>query len=78
MKEKEMDDDARQAALELLITFSEGAPVMCRKDPSYTISTVEQILSFMCDHDDSAEALEEWRNTDDVHLPPARLIIVGL
>ena len=78
MKEKEMDDDARQAALELLITFSEGAPVMCRKDQFYTISTVEQILSFMCDHDDSAEALEEWRNTDDVYLPLARLIIVGL
>jgi importin-5 len=68
IKEKDIDDDARQAALELLITFAEGAPVMCRKDEHFTMATVEQILAFMCDHDDSPEALEEWRNTDDVRL----------
>jgi hypothetical protein len=66
VKEKELDDDTRQAALELLVTFAEGAPAMCRKDPNYTMATVEQILGFMCDHDTGAEALEEWRNTDDV------------
>lgn len=78
IKEKDIDDDARQAALELLITFAEGAPVMCRKDEHFTMATVEQILAFMCDHDDSADALEEWRNTDDVRLPMSWLTIVGL
>jgi importin-5 len=67
VKGKELDNDARQAALELLITFAEGAPVMCRKDEHYTMATVEQTLSFMCDHDDDPDSLAEWRNTDDVY-----------
>jgi importin-5 len=66
VKEKGLENDARQAALELLITFAEGAPVMCRKDENYTMETVEQALSFMCDHDEDPESLAEWRNTDDV------------
>lgn len=64
--DKELDDDARQAALELLVTFAEGAPVMCRKDEHYAMATIEQTLSLMCDLDDDAEALAEWQNTDDV------------
>ena len=67
LKEEELDDDAKQAALELLVTFAEGAPVMCRKDPHYTTATVEQILALMCDHDNDPDALKEWRNTDDVY-----------
>jgi len=66
IKEKQLDDDTRQAALELLVTFADGAPNMCRKDASYTMATIEQILGFMCDHDTEQDALEEWRNTDDV------------
>ena len=66
LKEEELDDDAKQAALELLVTFAEGAPVMCRKDPQYTTATIEQILALMCDHDNNPDALTEWRNTDDV------------
>jgi hypothetical protein len=69
LKEEELDDDARQAALELLVTFAEGAPVMCRKDPQYTTATIEQILALMCDHDNDPDALVEWRNTDDVFSP---------
>jgi len=41
---------------------------MCRKDPTYPMATIEQTLSLMCDHDDDPDALEEWRNTDDVIL----------
>jgi importin-5 len=73
VKEKELDNDTRQAALELLVTFAEGAPNMCRKDPNYTMATVEQILGFMCDHDTEAESLEEWRNTDDVQATSASI-----
>jgi hypothetical protein len=66
VKEKDLDNDARQAALELLVSFAEGAPVMCRQEEHYTMGTVEQILALMCDHDDDPESLAEWLNTDDV------------
>lgn len=66
VKEKDLENDARQSALELLVTFAEGAPAMCRKDPIYPMATIEQVLSLMCDHDDDPDALEEWRNTNDV------------
>lgn len=69
IKETDLEDDARQAALELLVTFAEGAPNQCRKDKLYTTATVEQILALMCDHDDDPESLETWRNTDDVISP---------
>jgi importin-5 len=78
IKEKELENDARQAALELLVTFAEGAPAQSRKDPHYTAATVEQVLALMCDHDDSPEDLETWRNTDDVYPSIAYLTIVGL
>lgn len=79
VKEKGLENDARQAALELLVTFAEGAPVMCRKDDHYTMATVEQTLSFMCDHDNEPESLTEWRNTDDVYFPFFLfLMVVGL
>jgi importin-5 len=66
MKQTDLENDARQAALELLITFTEGAPAMCRNEPNFTMAVTEQTLAFMCDHDDDPESLEEWRNTDDV------------
>jgi len=79
VKEKELENDPRQNAMELLVTFAETEPGMCRKDPNYTAGTVEQMLAFMCDHDDDPETLEEWRTTDDVlSLQTHYLIIVGL
>jgi len=78
LKEKDLDDDARQGALELLVTFAEGAPVMCRNDKNYTMATVEETLSLMCDHDEDHDALEEWRNTEDVSPSVALLTTAGL
>src|SRR5271156_825683 len=66
IKDKELENDPRQNAMELLVTFAETEPGMCRKDPNYTMGTVEQMLAFMCDHYDDPETLEEWRTTDDV------------
>lgn len=68
VKEKDLGNEARQTGLELLVTFAEGAPAMCRKDPNYAVATVEQAMSLMCELDDDPEALAEWRNTDDVNL----------
>jgi len=72
-----LDDDARQAALELLITFAEGAPAMCRNEKDFTMAVTEQILTFMCDHDDDPAALEEWRATEDVISLNGKLTSVG-
>lgn len=64
-KNKELDSSARMAALELLTTFSEVAPVMCKLTPSYT-STVVLVtlvmLTEVCPDDDEAA---EWNNNDD-------------
>jgi importin-5 len=79
VKEKQLENDPRQNAMELLVTFAETEPGMCRKDPNYTIETVEQTLAFMCDHDDDPQTLEDWRTTDDViSLQTLYLTIVGL
>lgn len=70
IKDKELDNSARQAALELLVCFSEGAPAMCRKSSDYTDQLVLQCLLLMTDvagdPEDEAEELQEWLNTDDL------------
>jgi len=73
IKETELEDDARQAALELLITFAEGAPAMCRNEKDFTMVVTEQILAFMCDHDNDPAVLEEWRTTEDVIFDPRHM-----
>lgn len=65
-KNKELNSKARLSALELLTTFSEVSPAMCKKTPSYAESMVLVTLSLMtevCIDDDDAA---EWNNSDDV------------
>merc|ERR1711939_381485 len=47
IQEKDLGDQTRQNALELMATFAEWAPAMCKKEPSYTSDMVTQCLSFM-------------------------------
>ncbi|CCE80310.1 Piso0_003423 [Millerozyma farinosa CBS 7064] len=64
-KNKDLDSSARMAALELLTTFSEVSPTMCKKTSSYTHSIVLITLSMLtevCIDDDDAA---EWNNNDD-------------
>src|SRR6186997_457672 len=49
IQDKELGDTARQNALELMATFAEYAPQMCKKDPSYVNDMVTQCLSLMTD-----------------------------
>src|SRR5437762_3316678 len=42
VQDKELSDQARQTALELMATFADYAPQMCRKDASYTTEMVTQ------------------------------------
>lgn len=64
-KNKELDSSARMAGLELLTTFSEVAPLMCKLTPSYTSTIVIVclvMLTEVCTDDDDAA---DWNNNDD-------------
>lgn len=64
-KNKELESGSRMAALELLTTFSEVSPAMCKRTSSYTDNMVLITLSMLtevCIDDDEAA---EWNNNDD-------------
>lgn len=66
IQNKELGDQSRQNALELMATFADYSPAMCRKDESYTSDMVTQCLSLMTDVGlDDDDALE-WMAADDV------------
>lgn len=60
-----LTDICRQNALELMATFADYAPSMCKKDPLYTNDMITQCLSLMTDLGDD-EDVEEWLTADDV------------
>lgn len=64
-KNKELDSGARMAGLELLTTFAEVSPSMCKRTSSYTDNMVLITLSMLtevCTDDDEAA---DWNNNDD-------------
>jgi len=66
VQDKEMEDQARQNALELMATFADTQPSMCRKDPSYTSDMVTQCLSLMTDIGIDDDDAEEWNASEDL------------
>lgn len=66
IQDKELDDQARQNALELMATFADCSPQMCRKDTNYTPDMVTQCLSLMTDVGMDDEDAEEWNASEDV------------
>ncbi len=66
IQDKELEDQTRQNALELMATFADYSPQMCRKDSLYTSEMVTQCLSLMTDVgvDDDDAAL--WNASEDV------------
>lgn len=66
IQDKELDETPRQNALELMATFADAAPQMCRKDPNYTNDMVTQCLSLMTDVGADDEDAEEWNATEDL------------
>ena len=69
IQEKELGDATRQNALELMATFADYAPVMCKKDPDYTNSMVTQCLSLMTDIGIDDDDAAEWNESEDVRAP---------
>lgn len=76
IQDKELNDQTRQNALELMATFADVAPQMCKKDPSYTSDMVTQCLSLMTDIGIDDEDAAEWNASDDVR-PPRSLCLSG-
>lgn len=66
VQDKDLGDQARQNALELLATFADNAPIMCKKDPIYTTEMVTQCLSLMTDIGNDDDDAVEWNDSDDV------------
>ncbi|KAF2121760.1 importin subunit beta-3 [Lophiotrema nucula] len=66
IQDKELGETARQNALELMATFADNAPQMCRKDTSYTNDMVTQCLSLMTDVGIDDDDAEEWNASDDL------------
>lgn len=66
VQDKELSDQARQNALELMATFADYAPAMCRKDPSYTTDMITQCLSLMTDIGIDDEDAAEWNESEDM------------
>ncbi|XYA03043.1 Importin subunit beta-3 [Meyerozyma guilliermondii] len=65
-RNKDLDSSARMGALELLTTFSEVSPAMCKKTPTFTNTMVEitlLMLTEVCIDDDDAA---EWNNSSDL------------
>jgi importin-5 len=66
IQDKELSDETRQQALELMSTFADCAPAMCKKDPSYTQDMVTQCLSLMTDVGIDDDDGSEWNASEDV------------
>ncbi|KAI9654317.1 MAG: hypothetical protein M1829_000938 [Trizodia sp. TS-e1964] len=66
IQDKELGDQARQNALELMATFADYAPAMCRKDESYTRDMVTQCLSLMTDIGVDDDDAAEWNASEDL------------
>lgn len=66
IQDKTLDDIARQNALELMATFADCVPSMCKKDPSYTNDMITQCLSLMTDIGADDDDAADWLDSDDV------------
>ena len=66
IQDKDLDDQARQNALELMATFTEYSPQLCRKDPSYTSEMITQCLSLMTDVGTDDDDASVWNASEDV------------
>ena len=74
VQDKDLSDTARQSALELLVTFADNAPNMCKKEPSYAREMVTQCLSLMTDIGADDDDAEEWNESDDVSVAQSQVV----
>ncbi|EAS32990.3 importin beta-3 subunit [Coccidioides immitis RS] len=68
ISDKELSDQVRQNALELLATFADYAPTMCKKDANYAQDMVTQCLSLMTDVGLDDDDASEWGASENLDL----------
>ena len=73
--DKELSDQVRQNALELMATFADYAPNMCKKEPEFAQEMVTQCLSLMTDVGADDDDAEEWNASEDVSVYISVVII---
>ncbi|KAK6460373.1 Karyopherin functions in nuclear transport of protein [Scheffersomyces coipomensis] len=64
-KNKELDPATRMSSLELLTTFAEVSPNMCKRTPTYTSVMVVVTLSMLTEVSIDDDEAAEWNNNDD-------------
>jgi importin-5 len=65
VQDKELEDQTRQNALELMATFAEYAPAMCKKDENFATDMVTQCLSLMTDIGMDDDDASQWNSEED-------------
>lgn len=72
--DKELSDQVRQNALELMATFADYAPNMCKKEANFAQEMVTQCLSLMTDVGVDDDDAEEWNASEDVSFSSFELL----
>ena len=65
VKDKELEDAARQQAIEFLLTFAEALPALCRKNADFVEKVTLQSLLLMTEFGEDDEDGVDWAQTDD-------------
>ena len=73
IQEKDLGDQTRQNALELMATFADYAPAMCKKDPHFTADMVTQCLSLMTDIGIEDDDAADWNAQEDLDMEESDL-----
>ncbi len=73
IQEKDLGDQTRQNALELMATFADYAPAMCKKDPNFTADMVTQCLSLMTDIGIEDDDAADWNAQEDLDMEESDL-----
>ncbi|TPR01653.1 hypothetical protein CAN33_0040380 [Aspergillus niger] len=71
--DKDLSDQVRQNALELMATFADYAPSMCKKNSEFAQQMVTQCLSLMTDIGVDDEDASEWNASEDLDLEESDL-----
>lgn len=73
VQDTELEDTPRQNALELMATFADHHPAMCRKDQNFTSEMVKQCLALMTDVGNDDDDGQIWNESEDVSIAEIRL-----
>ncbi|KAI1000584.1 Importin subunit beta-3 [Podosphaera aphanis] len=67
IQDKELTDQARQSALELMATFADYVPAMVKKNSTYVHDMITQCLSLMTDIGIDDDDAAEWLSSEDMN-----------